>query len=152
MTSIAMRLEHDLLGDREVPDTVYYGVHTARALDNFPITGIPISRYPELVVALACVKLAAARANRRLGLLDAERADAGNRYNTYVHDGLPPAPISNPGDLAINAVTKMATGNWEYFVTVNLETGETVFSDTYAQHLVAVKQFQAWLRAHPDYQ
>ena len=83
---------------------------------------------------------------------DAERADAGNRYNTYVHDGLPPAPISNPGDLAINAVTKMATGNWEYFVTVNLETGETVFSDTYAQHLVAVKQFQAWLRAHPDYQ
>ncbi|BBY27001.1 aspartate ammonia-lyase [Mycolicibacterium sediminis] len=76
MTSIAMRLEHDLLGDREVPDSVYYGVHTARALENFPITGIPISRYPELVVALACVKLAAARANRRLGLLDAERADA----------------------------------------------------------------------------
>jgi UPF0755 protein len=35
---------------------------------------------------------------------------------------------------------------------VNLETGETVFSDTYAQHLVAVDQFQAWLRAHPDYQ
>ncbi|WP_260212750.1 MULTISPECIES: endolytic transglycosylase MltG [unclassified Curtobacterium] len=83
---------------------------------------------------------------------DAERADASNEYNTYVHDGLPPAPISNPGDVAITAVTKMATGNWEYFVTVNLETGETVFSDTYAQHLVAVKQFQAWLRAHPDYQ
>ena len=83
---------------------------------------------------------------------DAEREDASNKYNTYVHDGLPPATISNPGDLAINAVTKMATGNWEYFVTVNLETGETVFSDTYAQHLVAVKQFQAWLRAHPDYQ
>jgi UPF0755 protein len=83
---------------------------------------------------------------------DAERADASNKYNTYVHDGLPPAPISNPGDIAINAVTKMATGNWEYFVTVNLQTGETVFSDTYAQHQVAVKQFQAWLRAHPDYQ
>jgi aspartate ammonia-lyase len=76
MTSIAMRLEHDLLGDREVPNDVYYGVHTARALDNFPITGIPIARYPELIVALACVKLAAARANRRLGLLDADRADA----------------------------------------------------------------------------
>jgi UPF0755 protein len=83
---------------------------------------------------------------------DAERADASNKYNTYVHEGLPPAPISNPGDLAITAVTKMATGNWEYFVTVNLETGETVFSDTYAQHQVAVRQFQAWLRAHPDYQ
>ncbi|GAA3337911.1 hypothetical protein GCM10017714_06880 [Curtobacterium pusillum] len=83
---------------------------------------------------------------------DAERADASNRYNTYVHDGLPPAPISNPGDVAIQAVTHEASGNWLYFVTVNLETGETVFSDTYDQHLAAVKQFQAWLRAHPDYQ
>lgn len=83
---------------------------------------------------------------------DAERADAGNEYNTYVHKGLPPAPISNPGDVAIKAVTQEATGKWLYFVTVNLETGETVFSDTYAQHQVAVAQFQAWLRAHPDYQ
>ena len=70
------RIEHDLLGDREVPDDVYYGVHTVRALENFVITGIPISRYPELIVALACVKEAAARANHRLGLLDAERTDA----------------------------------------------------------------------------
>jgi cell division protein YceG involved in septum cleavage len=45
-----------------------------------------------------------------------------------------------------------AAGNWLYFVTVNLETGETAFSDTYAQHETAVKQFQAWLRAHPSYQ
>ncbi len=88
----------------------------------------------------------------RVTTTDAERADKSNRYNTYQHEGLPPAPISNPGDLAINAVTKMATGNWRYFVTVNLETGETVFSDTLAQHEQAVKQFQAWLRAHPDYQ
>jgi len=88
----------------------------------------------------------------RVTTTDAERADASNRYNTYQHEGLPPAPISNPGDLAINAVTKMATGNWRYFVTVNLETGETVFSDTLAQHEQAVKQFQAWLRAHPNYQ
>ncbi len=83
---------------------------------------------------------------------DAERADAGNPYNTYVHKGLPPAPISNPGDVAIKAVTNMADGKWLYFVTVDLDTGETVFSDTYAEHQVAVKQFQAWLRAHPEYQ
>lgn len=83
---------------------------------------------------------------------DAERADESNPYNTYVHEGLPPAPISNPGDIAIKAVTNEAPGKWLYFVTVNLETGETVFSDTYDQHLVAVDQFQAWLRAHPDYQ
>ncbi|WP_254066184.1 endolytic transglycosylase MltG [Curtobacterium sp. VKM Ac-2852] len=83
---------------------------------------------------------------------DAERADESNAYNTYVHEGLPPAPISNPGDIAIKAVTNEAPGKWLYFVTVNLETGETVFSNTYDEHLVAVKQFQAWLRAHPDYQ
>ncbi|MDD1384515.1 endolytic transglycosylase MltG [Curtobacterium poinsettiae] len=83
---------------------------------------------------------------------DEERADASNEYNTYVHEGLPPAPISNPGDVAIKAVTAPAAGKWLYFVTVDLESGKTVFSDTYDQHLVAVDQFQAWLRAHPDYQ
>jgi aspartate ammonia-lyase len=76
MTLATLRVEHDLLGDYDVPETAYYGVHTARALENFPITGLPISRYPELIVALACVKLAAAQANHRLGLLDAERTDA----------------------------------------------------------------------------
>lgn len=76
MTAVGVRVEHDLLGDYNVPADVYYGVHTARALENFPITGMPISRYPELIVALACVKLAAARANQRLGLLSRERADA----------------------------------------------------------------------------
>ncbi len=88
----------------------------------------------------------------RVTTTDAERDDASNEYNTYVHKGLPPAPISNPGDIAIKAVTNMAQGKWLYFVTVNLETGETVFSDTYAEHQVAVAKFQAWLRAHPDYQ
>ena len=83
---------------------------------------------------------------------DAERHDSTNPYNAYQPEGLPPAPISNPGDIAIKAVTQEATGNWLYFVTVNLETGETVFSDTYAQHQQAVKQFQAWLRANPSYQ
>ncbi|MCS5488517.1 endolytic transglycosylase MltG [Curtobacterium flaccumfaciens pv. beticola] len=83
---------------------------------------------------------------------DAERADAGNKYNTYQHKGLPPAPISNPGDVAIKAVTQPASGSWLYFVTVNLETGETVFSDTLPQHEAAVAQFRAWLRAHPSYQ
>ncbi|MUL81298.1 MULTISPECIES: aspartate ammonia-lyase [unclassified Mycolicibacterium] len=76
MTLTELRVEHDLLGDYDVPDAVYYGVHTARALENFPITGTPISRYPELIVALACVKLAAAQANHRLGLLSTERMEA----------------------------------------------------------------------------
>jgi aspartate ammonia-lyase len=58
-----MRIEHDLLGQKSIPDDVYYGVQTARALDNFHISGVPISQYPDLIRALAMVKLAAARAN-----------------------------------------------------------------------------------------
>jgi aspartate ammonia-lyase len=70
------RIEHDLLGDRPVPADAYYGVHTLRAVENFPITGNPISIYPDLVRALACIKQAAALANRELGMLDARKADA----------------------------------------------------------------------------
>src|SRR3712207_4916778 len=70
------RLEHDLLGEREVPAGAYYGVHTLRAVENFPISGTPISIYPDLVVALAYVKQAAALANRDLGLLEPDKAAA----------------------------------------------------------------------------
>jgi hypothetical protein len=66
------RIEHDL-GDRHVPEEAYYGVHTLRAVENFPITGIAISVYPELIKALAAIKQAAALANMELGLLDETR-------------------------------------------------------------------------------
>src|SRR3954453_3932721 len=69
-----VRVEPDLLGDRAVPADAYYGVHTLRALENFAITGTPISIYPALLAALACVKQAAAIANAELGLLDEQRA------------------------------------------------------------------------------
>ncbi|WP_019201241.1 aspartate ammonia-lyase [Tsukamurella sp. 1534] len=70
------RSEHDLLGDIDVPADAYYGAHTARALLNFPISGTPIAAHTHLVNALAAVKQAAAQANRQLGLLSDERADA----------------------------------------------------------------------------
>ncbi|WP_414811552.1 aspartate ammonia-lyase [Paracoccus halophilus] len=70
------RLEHDLLGDREVPEDAYWGVHSLRAVENFPISGQPIGDVPELVRALAAIKQAAAMANADLGLLSRERADA----------------------------------------------------------------------------
>ncbi len=59
-----VRREHDLLGDRDVPDAALYGVQTMRAIENFPITGVTLKDFPELIVALAQVKEAAARANR----------------------------------------------------------------------------------------
>jgi aspartate ammonia-lyase len=73
MSAHAVRHEHDLLGERAIPARAYYGVHTLRALENFPITGTPISIYPDLVTALACVKQAAALANNELKLLDDEK-------------------------------------------------------------------------------
>ena len=72
----ATRLERDSLGTQQVPVNAYYGVHTVRAMENFPISGIPVSTYPEFVNALAAVKQAAAAANHELGLLDASRKDA----------------------------------------------------------------------------
>ncbi len=81
------RTEHDLLGDYEVPADVYYGVHTARACENFPISGVPISRHRDLVIALASVKQAAAEANRQLGQLDAEIADAIVAACIEIRDG-----------------------------------------------------------------
>jgi aspartate ammonia-lyase len=73
---VPIRIEHDLLGDKEVPADAYWGVHTARARENFPITGTAISAYPHLIEALASVKEAAARANGELGLLEPDVADA----------------------------------------------------------------------------
>ncbi|WP_349903078.1 endolytic transglycosylase MltG [Parafrigoribacterium humi] len=80
-----------------------------------------------------------------------ERADKSNPYNTYANAGLPIGPISNPGQAAIDATLHPADGPWLYFVLVNGETGETVFSTTLADHNAAVKQWQAWLRAHPGF-
>ena len=72
----ATRIEHDLLGERDIPADAYWGIHTLRALENFPITGKPIGSYPDLVRALALVKQAAALANRDLGELDGAHAEA----------------------------------------------------------------------------
>ena len=92
----AVRNEHDLLGDRDVPDRNYYGIQTLRAVENFPITGIAIAQYPQLINALAAVKEAAASANRSLGLLEEDIADAiiaasreirgGSFHNEFVVD------------------------------------------------------------------
>jgi aspartate ammonia-lyase len=70
------RLEHDLIGDREVPAEAYWGIHTLRAVENFPITGQTLQSNGNLVRGLAMVKQAAAQTNRELGLLDDTRAAA----------------------------------------------------------------------------
>ncbi|BDD04067.1 aspartate ammonia-lyase [Aureibacter tunicatorum] len=70
------RIEHDFLGERELDDSAYYGVQTLRALDNFHITGIPISSTPLFIKGLAYVKKAAALANKELEVIEPKVADA----------------------------------------------------------------------------
>lgn len=70
------RTEHDLLGDYRVPASAYWGVHTGRAKENFPITGQKIGDYRTLIESLALVKMSAAQANHELGLLDDQRTAA----------------------------------------------------------------------------
>jgi UPF0755 protein len=74
----------------------------------------------------------------------AERADRRNRYNTYAHPGLPLGPIGNAGKAAIQAALRPTPGDWLFFVVVNLDTGETKFSRSKAEHDRYTRQFQAW--------
>lgn len=73
---MATRKEHDFIGELEISDDVYYGIQTFRAVDNFQMTGRRVKDYPFFVKAFAQVKKAAALANKEVGVLDAEKADA----------------------------------------------------------------------------
>src|SRR5215813_1673463 len=83
----ATRTEHDLLGTKEVPASAYYGVQTARALENFQLSGIPINHYPGFIEAWAIVKLAAARANTDVGAMKPERLAAIEKASQAVMNG-----------------------------------------------------------------
>lgn len=81
------RIEHDLLGEREVPADRYFGIQTLRALENYDMTGIPISHYPRLIHSLAFIKKAAALTNAELGLLEPRIAEAIERACDLLIDG-----------------------------------------------------------------
>ena len=73
---MATRKEHDFIGELEIPDNVYYGVQTFRAVDNFQMTGRRLKDYPFFVKAFAQIKKAAVLANKEVGVIDADKADA----------------------------------------------------------------------------
>src|SRR5436189_4294465 len=81
------RVEKDLLGEKSIPADAYYGVQTARALENFPISGISINHYPGFVEAWAIVKLAAARANTDVGAMKPETLGAIEKAADAVRKG-----------------------------------------------------------------
>jgi len=127
---MSTRREHDLLGDRDVPADAYYGVHTLRAVENFPISGTPISIYPELVAALASIKLAAAKSNRELGLLDATLADA-----------------------IVAASEEVRAGKWhEQFVVDVIQGGAGTSTNMNANEVIANRALELLGRPKGDYQ
>ncbi|HRQ35195.1 MAG TPA: aspartate ammonia-lyase, partial [Chiayiivirga sp.] len=110
-----VRLEHDLLGDLAVPADAYYGVQTARALDNFRITDIPLAHFPNFIRALAMVKKAAARANRQLGQL--------------------PAPLE---EAIAAACDEVIAGRWhEHFVVDMIQGGAGTSTNMNANEVIA---------------
>jgi aspartate ammonia-lyase len=81
------RTEKDLLGEKQIPADAYYGVQTARALENFKLSGVKINHYPGFVEAWAIVKLAAARANTEVGAMKPERLAAIEKATAAIMDG-----------------------------------------------------------------
>ncbi len=100
-----------------------------------------------LIQSDAAVSYGAQR--RSLFPTKAELDDASNPYNTRVHPGLPPGPISNPGAASIEAAANPADGPWFFFVAVNPITGETKYGTTLAEHNANVAELNAYCKATP---
>ncbi|MBG6180117.1 endolytic transglycosylase MltG [Arthrobacter sp. CAN_A1] len=86
---------------------------------------------------------------RSFDFTEEERADESNPYNTFANPGLPVGPIGSPGAEAIDAAVNPADVPFYYWVTVDLDTGETKFSETLAEHAVYVAEYQAWCTDNP---
>ncbi len=78
------------------------------------------------------------------GIPTSEDLAVDSPYNTYKYPGLPPSPISNPGVEVLQAVVNAPAGDWQYFVTVNLDSGETKFASTLDEHNQYVAEFRRW--------
>ena len=124
--------------EAEVNKSEYYS-KVARVIENRLAKGMPLGM--DSTVAYSNNVSA-------LKLTDAMLKNADDPYNTRVHPGLPPGPIGSPGDEAIQAAMHPETGDWLYFVTVNMDTGETRFSDNQDQFNRDVKEYKAWESKH----
>ncbi len=82
-------------------------------------------------------------------ILSAKQLSVDTPYNMYLHDGLPPTPIDNPGAEAISAALNPAQGDWLYFITTNLQTQETKFSKDYATFLKNKAEFLSYCSNNP---
>lgn len=118
----------------EVRSSEYYS-KVARVIENRIEQGMPLQL--DAVVAYGAGKPS-------LQLTAEDFANADNPFNVYVHTGLPPAPISNPSEEVIAATLAPEDGDWIYYITVNLNTGETRFTADYQEFLVWRAEYFQW--------
>jgi len=161
------RTEKDSLGSMEIPAHVYWGVHTARALVNFPISRRAISNYPGLIRALARVKQASARANKEIGVLDADKADvidavcerivAGELHDQFVvgviQGGAGTSTNMNTNEVIANAGLEAmghAFGEYQYLSPIDDVNRSQSTNDVYptAIKLAMVFGIQSLLEEH----
>lgn len=122
----------------EVNKSDYYG-KVSRVVENRLACNMPLGM--DSTVAYGAGVAPGALTNAMLN-------DTSNAYNTRIHTGLPPTPINQPGDSAIKAAMSPEDGDWLYFVTVNLDTGETKFTDNESEFNQYVQEYRAWQEAN----
>ncbi|MFD0705055.1 endolytic transglycosylase MltG [Alloscardovia venturai] len=122
----------------EVNHSEYYG-KVARVIENRLAQDMPLGMDSVIAYSLGI--------NARQ-LTVSQLSDASNPYNDRINKGLPPTPINMPSDDAIKAVMNPEQGDWIYFVTVNLETGETKFTADESQFQEFSKEYQSWEANH----
>ncbi|WP_370646665.1 aspartate ammonia-lyase [Marinobacterium rhizophilum] len=129
-TPASTRREKDLLGERDVPASAYFGIQTLRAVENFTVTGITLQHFPKLVIALAMVKKAAALANRRLGQLDDARSKA-----------------------ICQACDEIIAGRWhEHFVVDVIQGGAGTSTNMNANEVIANRALELMGHGRGEYQ
>ena len=144
------------LNNNEVPEDQWFRVITVASLVEFE--GVP-DIYPEVAGAIynridrpddetngliqSDASVTYGLGKRSYHVSDEEKRDKSNPYNTFAHPGLPVGPIGSPGDESIKAAANPDENDYYYWVTVNLDTGETIFSVTQEEHDAAVQQYQA---------
>ena len=122
--------------EREVRNPAYRG-KVARVLYNRLDKGQKLELDSTLIYGIKSDRTTTTAADRK----------SKSKYNTYKYEGLTPGPISAPGEDALEAAVNPEAGKWLFFVTVNFDTGETKFANTFAEHQKNVAQFQAWCQA-----
>ena len=145
------------LNNNDVPEDQWFRVITVASLVEFE--GVP-DIYPEVAGAIynridrpddetngliqSDASVTYGLGKRSYHVSDEEKRDESNPYNTFAHPGLPVGPIGSPGDESINAAANPDENDYYYWVTVNLDSGETKFAENFEEHNRNVQEYQEW--------